>query len=262
MNVVSRACPVGTDPRASPNFGRRRSHGRDASHREHPDSASICALGLRTELRDRTASRHRTPNASVVGRRDGIGAPNDRSGGRIEDAGPGAARPEPHARLRARSASISRTLQIRGTRQNVSTDHLRQNVQPSRHSDSARSAHLAPAGDRAAAHRTTDRVCQAEPTSMVVAATLGEIGSKGREVRDHRIGARWPRARRDTDRRFGARPRHSPDVVMARWTARAGERGPQHAVASGVDRQKLTTGCPGTTHRASRPSPGPGVAGR
>ena len=42
---------------------------------------------------------------------------------------------------RARSA-ISRTLQIRGKRQNVSTDHLRQNVEPSHRGESARSARL------------------------------------------------------------------------------------------------------------------------
>jgi hypothetical protein len=43
---------------------------------------------------------------------------------------------------------ISRALRIRGTRQNVGTDHLRQNVGPSRRGDSARTAHLRPAGER------------------------------------------------------------------------------------------------------------------
>jgi hypothetical protein len=37
----------------------------------------------------------------------------------------------------APSLPISRTLRLRGTRQNVSTDHLRQNVGPSRHGDRA-----------------------------------------------------------------------------------------------------------------------------
>jgi len=35
---------------------------------------------------------------------------------------------------------ISRTLRIRGTRANASTEHLPQNVEPSRRGDSARSA--------------------------------------------------------------------------------------------------------------------------
>ena len=35
-------------------------------------------------------------------------------------------------------------MRIRGTRQNVSTDHLRQNLEPSLRGDSARTAHLAP----------------------------------------------------------------------------------------------------------------------
>ena len=39
------------------------------------------------------------------------------------------------------------------------------------------------------AHRTTDQAHEAGPMPMGVAATLGEIGSKGREVRDHRICA-------------------------------------------------------------------------
>jgi len=42
---------------------------------------------------------------------------------------------------RARSA-ISRTFRTRGPLQKVSTDHLRQNVEPSHYGDSARSAHL------------------------------------------------------------------------------------------------------------------------
>ncbi len=41
---------------------------------------------------------------------------------------------------------ISRTLRIRGTRQNASTDHLPQNVGPSRRGDGARSTHLAGRG--------------------------------------------------------------------------------------------------------------------
>jgi hypothetical protein len=55
---------------------------------------------------------------------------------------------------------ISRTLRIRGTRQNVSTDHRRRNVGPSRHGDSARSAHL----------RSVDRpsvTCQSESSLFV-----------------------------------------------------------------------------------------------
>ena len=46
---------------------------------------------------------------------------------------------------------------------------------------------LVPGATCATAYRATDRVCHAEPTSMGDAATLGEIGSKGREVRDHRF---------------------------------------------------------------------------
>jgi hypothetical protein len=67
-----------------------------------------------------------------------------------------------------------------------------------------RTALLSSAGERASAYRTTDRVCQAEPTSMGVAATLGEIGSKGREVRDHRIWSAQPDGRPTPERRFCA----------------------------------------------------------
>jgi hypothetical protein len=42
---------------------------------------------------------------------------------------------------------ISCTLRIRGMRQNASTDHLRQNVGPSRRGAKYRTAPLAPAGD-------------------------------------------------------------------------------------------------------------------
>jgi len=51
---------------------------------------------------------------------------------------------------------ILRTLGIRGTRQNVSTDHLRQNVEPSRRGDSARSAPLRWQDMLAPANRSTD----------------------------------------------------------------------------------------------------------
>src|SRR5215207_4798299 len=50
---------------------------------------------------------------------------------------------------------ISRTMRIRGTRQNVSTDHLRQNVQPARRSDSASTAPLGLLDMASAAYRST-----------------------------------------------------------------------------------------------------------
>jgi hypothetical protein len=54
-----------------------------------------------------------------------------------------------HSPSAAPDLPISRTLRIRGTRQNASTDHLPQNVEPSRRGDSARPAPMSPASDGA-----------------------------------------------------------------------------------------------------------------
>jgi len=84
--------------------------------------------------------------------------------------------------------------------------------------------------------RTTDRVCHAEPTSMGGAATLGEIGSKGREVRDHRFW-RMPSRHRPC-RSAGPTRLIRRAAVWSRWLScapssrRSGRRGALSRVGS------------------------------
>jgi hypothetical protein len=76
--------------------------------------------------------------------------------------------------------------------------------------------------------------CQAEPTSMGVAATLGEIGSKGREVREHRFWGAQTDARATPDRRFRVRSPPARRVFCVAADERSGCSGSERAFWRGL----------------------------
>jgi hypothetical protein len=73
---------------------------------------------------------------------------------------------------------ISRTLRIRGTRQNASTDHLRQNVERSRRGAEHRSAPLAPVTDPALTYRSTATAHRLETADRQPSARSVRLRSK------------------------------------------------------------------------------------
>jgi hypothetical protein len=108
--------------------------------------------------------------------------------------------------------SISRTLRIRGTRQSVSTDHLRQNVEPSHRVDSARSAPLRRRGERLRGHPVRELIGYGVDIEGAAITERGRIAHPSQvEGRSATSRCRW----RSTSGRGQVARRAGVDVEIA-----------------------------------------------